>query len=85
MGMSKALMEKVAIAKARSLSNTNTIICVTRYGNVMASRGSVIPLFIEQIKSNKDITITDPNMTRYLMSLDDAVDLVLFAFENGGN
>ena len=85
MGMTKALMEKVAIAKARSLSNSNTTVCVTRYGNVMASRGSVIPLFVEQIKRNKDITLTDPNMTRYLMSLDDAVDLVLFAFENGVN
>lgn len=85
MGMTKALMEKVAIAKAISLSNSNTTICVTRYGNVMASRGSVIPLFVEQIKSNRDITVTDPNMTRYLMSLDDAVDLVLFAFENGAN
>jgi UDP-N-acetylglucosamine 4,6-dehydratase len=85
MGMTKALMEKVAIAKSRSLSNSNTTVCVTRYGNVMASRGSVIPLFVEQIKSNRDITITDPNMTRFLMSLDDAVDLVLFAFENGNN
>ena len=85
MGMTKALMEKVAIAKARSLSNSKTTICVTRYGNVMASRGSVIPLFVEQIKNNRDITVTDPSMTRYLMSLDDAVDLVLFAFENGDN
>lgn len=85
MGMTKALMEKVAIAKARSLSNSNTTVCVTRYGNVMASRGSVIPLFVEQLKNNKDITVTDPNMTRYLMSLDNAVDLVLFAFENGEN
>jgi len=85
MGMTKALMEKVAIAKARSLSHSSTTVCVTRYGNVMASRGSVIPLFLEQIKANKDITVTDPMMTRYLMSLDDAVDLVLFAFENGQN
>ena len=85
MGMTKALMEKVAVARARSLSKSNTTVCVTRYGNVMASRGSVIPLFVEQIKSNRDITITDPNMTRYLMSLDDAVDLVLFAFEKGQN
>lgn len=85
MGMTKALMEKVAIAKARSLSDTETTICVTRYGNVMASRGSVIPLFVEQIQNEKDITVTDPAMTRYLMSLEDAVDLVLFAFENGNN
>lgn len=85
MGMTKALMEKVAIAKARSVSDSKTTICVTRYGNVMASRGSVIPIFVDQIKNNEDITITDPNMTRYLMSLDDAVDLVLFAFENGEN
>ena len=84
MGMSKALMEKVAIAKARSLrENTQTTICCTRYGNVMASRGSVIPLFIEQIKTGIDLTITDPNMTRFMMTLDDAVDLVLYAFENG--
>jgi UDP-glucose 4-epimerase len=83
MGMTKGLMEKVAIARARSLNDVKTTICVTRYGNVMASRGSVIPLFIEQIKNGLDLTITDPAMTRYLMSLDDAVDLVLFAFENG--
>lgn len=84
MGMSKALMEKVAIAKARSLGDEAIpTICVTRYGNVMASRGSVIPLFVSQIKAGKPITITDPNMTRFMMSLDDAVDLVLFAFENG--
>ena len=79
MGTSKAMMEK--IAKARAQSSDETIICCTRYGNVMASRGSVIPLFIEQIKTNKPITITNPYMTRYLMSLDEAVDLVLFAFE----
>jgi len=85
MGMTKALMEKVAIAKARALTSSNTTICVTRYGNVMASRGSVIPLFVKQIKDNRDLTITDPGMTRYLMSLDDAVDLVLFAFKNGRN
>lgn len=85
MGMTKALMEKVAIAQARSLSTKDTTICVTRYGNVMASRGSVIPLFVTQLKQGKDLTITDPNMTRYLMSLEDAVDLVLFAFENGRN
>ena len=81
MGISKAMMEKVAIAESRNLDET--IVCITRYGNVMASRGSVIPLFIQQIKSGKALTITDPNMTRFLMSLDDAVDLVLFAFENG--
>ncbi len=81
MGISKAMMEKVAIAESRNLQNT--IVCLTRYGNVMASRGSVIPLFINQIKSRLPLTITDPNMTRFLMSLDDAVDLVLFAFENG--
>jgi UDP-N-acetylglucosamine 4,6-dehydratase len=81
MGISKALMEKVAIASSRNSSNTT--ICLTRYGNVMASRGSVIPLFLEQIESGLPITITDPNMTRFFMSLDDAVDLVLFAFENG--
>jgi len=84
MGISKAMMEKVAVAKARSLGNdAETIICCTRYGNVMASRGSVIPLWVEQIKSGNPITITDPGMTRYMMTLDDAVDLVLYAFENG--
>lgn len=83
MGMSKALMEKVSVAKSRNLPAGQTTICVTRYGNVMASRGSVIPLFISQIKAGKPITITDPNMTRFMMSLDDAVDLVLFAFNNG--
>ena len=83
MGISKAMMEKVAIAKGRSLGeNAITTICCTRYGNVMASRGSVIPLWIEQIKSGKDITITDPKMTRFMMTLEDAVDLVLYAFEN---
>jgi UDP-N-acetylglucosamine 4,6-dehydratase len=81
MGISKAMMEKVAIAESRNLQNT--IVCLTRYGNVMASRGSVIPLFINQIKNGIPLTITDPNMTRFLMSLNDAVDLVLFAFENG--
>jgi len=81
MGMSKALMEKVMIAKSKD-NFENTILCGTRYGNVMASRGSVIPLFISQIKSNKPITITDPNMTRFMMTLEDAVDLVLYAFEN---
>lgn len=83
MGMSKALMEKVAVAASRNLSEDETTVCLTRYGNVMASRGSVIPLFIEQIKTGVALTITDPNMTRYLMSLEDAVDLVLFAFKNG--
>lgn len=86
MGISKAMMEKVAIAKARSLGDdARTTICVTRYGNVMASRGSVIPLWIDQMKANKEITITDANMTRYMMTLEDAVDLVLYAFENGNN
>jgi UDP-N-acetylglucosamine 4,6-dehydratase len=83
MGMSKALSEKVMIAKSRSLNGTGMVFCGTRYGNVMASRGSVIPLFIEQIKKGNPLTITDPNMTRYMMTLDDAVDLVLFAFKNG--
>jgi UDP-N-acetylglucosamine 4,6-dehydratase len=81
MGISKAMMEKVAVAEARNL--TDTTVCLTRYGNVMASRGSVIPLFINQIKAGNPLTVTDPNMTRFLMSLNDAVDLVLFAFENG--
>lgn len=81
MGISKAMMEKVAVAKSRS--STQTVINVTRYGNVMASRGSVIPLFIEQIRAGKPITITDPSMTRFMMTLDDAVDLVLYAFERG--
>lgn len=83
MGISKALMEKVAIAASRNIINDSTTVCLTRYGNVMASRGSVIPLFVKQIKEGKDITITDPNMTRFLMSLEEAVDLVLFAFTNG--
>lgn len=82
MGTSKAMMEKVIIAKSRTVDPKDTTICVTRYGNVMASRGSVIPLFVEQIKSGKPLTITDPKMTRFLMNLDEAVDLVLFAFEN---
>ena len=81
MGISKAMMEKVAVAKARS--SGNTVINITRYGNVMASRGSVIPLFTQQIRAGQAITITDPNMTRFMMTLDDAVDLVLFAFEHG--
>lgn len=86
MGISKAMMEKVAIAKGRSLgADATTTICCTRYGNVMASRGSVIPLWVDQIKSSQPITITDPNMTRFMMTLDDAVDLVLFAFEHGEN
>ncbi|OUR90662.1 UDP-glucose 4-epimerase [Flavobacteriales bacterium 34_180_T64] len=83
MGISKALMEKVAIAASRNISQDNTTVCLTRYGNVMASRGSVIPLFVKQIKENSPLTITDPKMTRFLMSLEDAVDLVLFAFKNG--
>jgi len=81
MGISKAMMERVIVAKGRSVKDT--MIACTRYGNVMASRGSVIPLFIDQVRNGKPITITDPNMTRFMMSLDDAVDLVLFAFENG--
>lgn len=83
MGISKALMEKVAIATSRNVPKNKTTICLTRYGNVMASRGSVIPLFVEQIRNNKPMTITDPNMTRFLMSLNEAVDLVLFAFKHG--
>lgn len=82
MGISKAMMEKVFVAKSKTVDASKTLICGTRYGNVMASRGSVIPLFVEQIKQNKPITITDPNMTRFLMSLDEAVELVVFAFEN---
>lgn len=86
MGMSKALMEKVAIAKGRELGEeATTTICCTRYGNVMGSRGSVIPLWVDQIKEGKPITITDPNMTRFMMTLDDAVDLVIYAFEHGKN
>ena len=83
MGMSKAMMEKVALSKTRLGSNEGTVICVTRYGNVMCSRGSVIPLFIKQIKSMQPITVTDPHMTRFMMSLDNAIDLVLYAFDNG--
>jgi UDP-N-acetylglucosamine 4,6-dehydratase len=83
MGISKAMMEKVAVAKSRE--NHSTAICITRYGNVMGSRGSVIPLFLEQIKNKKEITITDPNMTRFMMTLDDAVDLVIHAFEHGSS
>lgn len=86
MGISKAMMEKVAIAKARSLgNNAHTTICCTRYGNVMASRGSVIPLWVDQMNAGNDITITDPNMTRFMMTLDNAVDLVLYTFKNGEN
>lgn len=83
MGMSKALSEKVMVAKSRNLTGTGTVFCGTRYGNVMASRGSVIPLFIEQIKRGDAMTITDPHMTRFMMTLEDAVELVLFAFANG--
>lgn len=82
MGISKAMMEKVFVAKAKTVDPDKTLICGTRYGNVMASRGSVIPLFIDQIKSGQPLTITDPNMTRFLMSLDEAVELVVFAFKN---
>ncbi len=86
MGLSKAMMEKIMIARSRDLGNDSaTTICGTRYGNVMASRGSVIPLFVKQIKDGKPLTITDPNMTRFMMTLKDSVDLVLFAFENGRN
>ncbi len=85
MGISKAMMEKVMVAKSRNLDDLKTVICGTRYGNVMASRGSVIPLFAEQIHNNKPLTITDPNMTRFMMTLEDAVDLVLYAFHNGRN
>ena len=85
MGISKAMMEKVMIAKARSLLGTNMMVCGTRYGNVMASRGSVIPLFVNQILSGQPISLTDPEMTRFMMTLDDAVDLVLYAFEHGNN
>ena len=85
MGTSKAMMEKVVVAKSRTVDPKKTKICCTRYGNVMCSRGSVIPLWIDQIRAGKSITITDPSMTRFIMSLDEAVDLVLFAFENGEN
>ena len=83
MGISKAMMEKVSIANSRNIPENETTICLTRYGNVMASRGSVIPLFLKQIKSGEPLTVTDPNMTRFLMSLTEAVELVLFAFEHG--
>ena len=85
MGMTKALMEKVMVANSRDLDSSRATFCGTRYGNVMASRGSVIPLFIEQIKGNKEITITNPEMTRFMMNLNNAVDLVMYAFNNGGN
>ncbi|SDI51250.1 UDP-glucose 4-epimerase [Pseudomonas flavescens] len=85
MGISKAMMEKVMVAKSRNLDEASTVICGTRYGNVMASRGSVIPLFVDQIRAGKPLSITDPNMTRFMMTLADAVDLVLYAFEHGRN
>lgn len=83
MGMSKAIMEKVMIARSRNITNDETVICGTRYGNVMASRGSVIPLFVEQLKNDKVLTVTNPEMTRFMMSLENAVELVLFAFKHG--
>jgi UDP-N-acetylglucosamine 4,6-dehydratase len=83
MGISKAMMEKFMVAKARMQNTDETVLCATRYGNVMASRGSVIPLFVNQLKEGKPLTVTDPNMTRFLMSLEDSVDLVLYAFEHG--
>ncbi len=85
MGISKAMMEKVMVAASRNLEGTGTVICGTRYGNVMASRGSVIPLFVQQVQEGKQITVTDPMMTRFMMTLADAVDLVLYAFEHGNN
>jgi UDP-N-acetylglucosamine 4,6-dehydratase len=85
MGISKAMMEKVMVAKSRNLDDAKTVICGTRYGNVMASRGSVIPLFVDQVRAGAPITITDPAMTRFMMTLEDAVDLVLYAFEHGRN
>lgn len=85
MGISKAMMEKIMVAKSRNVDADKTVICGTRYGNVMASRGSVIPLFVEQIRNGSPITITDPHMTRFMMTLNDAVDLVLYAFEHGNN
>ena len=83
MGLSKAMMEKMMVAKARMQNEGETVLCATRYGNVMASRGSVIPLFVAQLKEGKELTVTDPNMTRFLMSLEDSVDLVVYAFEHG--
>jgi UDP-glucose 4-epimerase len=85
MGISKAMMEKVMVAASRNLSGTDTVICGTRYGNVMASRGSVIPLFLDQVRRNRPITVTDPEMTRFMMTLEDAIELVMFAFQRGGN
>jgi UDP-N-acetylglucosamine 4,6-dehydratase len=85
MGISKAMMEKVMVATSRNLEGRDTVICGTRYGNVMASRGSVIPLFVNQVLAGEPITVTDPSMTRFMMTLDDAVDLVLYAFRNGRN
>ena len=85
MGISKAMMEKVMVAASRNLERCDTVICGTRYGNVMASRGSVIPLFVDQVLAGKPISVTDPEMTRFMMTLEDAVDLVLYAFEHGGN
>lgn len=85
MGISKAMMEKVMVAASRNLEGTNTVICGTRYGNVMASRGSVIPLFVDRVRAGKPITVTDQTMTRFMMTLDDAVDLVLYCFEHGNN
>jgi UDP-N-acetylglucosamine 4,6-dehydratase len=85
MGISKAMMEKVMVAASRNLDGSGTVICGTRYGNVMASRGSVIPLFVDQVRAGKPITITDPSMTRFMMTLDDAVELVMYAFEHGQN
>ena len=85
MGMSKALMEKVMLAKSRTVDEKKIVLCGTRYGNVIASRGSVVPLFVEQIKAGEPLTVTDPNMTRFIMSLENAVDLVLYAFENGSS
>jgi UDP-N-acetylglucosamine 4,6-dehydratase len=82
MGLSKAMMEKITIAQARMLEKSDTVLCVTRYGNVMGSRGSVIPLFIQQLQEGRELTVTDPNMTRFLMSLEDSVDLVLYAYQN---
>jgi len=83
MGMSKAMMEKLMVAKARTQAEGETVLCATRYGNVMASRGSVIPLFVDQLEAGKELTVTDPNMTRFLMSLEDSVDLVIYAFQHG--
>ena len=85
MGISKAMMEKIMVAKSRNVDSGQTVICGTRYGNVMASRGSVIPLFVDQVRAGNPLTITDPNMTRFMMTLADAVDLVLYAFEHGNN